>query len=613
MSPDATNNPSGLDAIKLEIIRGALLASQAECEALLERTAMSPVIREKQDYFIGFYDGYGALVTGTKLPLFGDVLRPILERFPRETVEPGDVFWYNDCYFSRGGVSHSPDQVFAKPLFVDGELVAFAQSWAHFRDIGGSHVGSISPEAESIFDEGIIIPPVRLYQRGELNQDLFDVFVRNSRFPEMTRGDTRALTAAVNLGEKRLAELFERFGAERMTTAFERLIDSTGQAVRRRLDEVFDPSRSYSFADRVDGDGQGNGPFTVRMTLSRDGEGFHLDASGSDGQAKGPVNFLMNHVVPNTAFGIYFMAEDPSLLMNEGAITAIGEVKTREGTIVQPKFPAPLGQRSVTLGRVTSTCHGLLALATGGRSVAASSIYSIFLLSGMHPETGKLFLKPGSIAVGQGARYFSDGIDAIYYIAQQNYPVEFIEGEYPVRVRTYTINTDSGGPGRWRGGCGVIREFEVLVDEALLSVRMDNVLNPPWGLNGGQAARGGRIVLNPGGPDERDLPLLKEKIPVKRGDVVRIESVGGGGWGHPYDREPERVRADVLAGLVTPDAALADYGVMLAAERPHDIDVEATESRRADRFETAMFHRGAYFDGDAWVDELSRGGVPVTV
>lgn len=592
------------DAITLEIVKGALRAAQAEGEALLERTAMSPVIREKQDYFIGFYDGAGRLVTGTKLPLFGAVLTPILERFPAETIRPGDLFWYNDCYVSRGGVSHTPDQVFAKPVFVDGRLVAFAQSWAHFRDIGGSIPGSISPEAQSIFEEGMIVPPVRLWREGVLNEDLFEVFVRNSRFPEMIRGDTRAMTAAVVLGEKRLLELFGRFGTDPLLAAFDRLIAATGDAVKRRLGEMFPDGATVRFADRLDGDGQGNGPFTVRMSLTRRGDDYELDATASDPQAVGPVNFLMSPVVPNTAFGLYFMADDPGLMMNEGAITAIGTVRTREGTIVQPRFPAPLGQRSVTLGRVTSTCHGLIAVATGGRSVAASSIYSIFLISG-RDAAGRLFLKPGSIAVGQGARPFADGIDAVYYIAQQNYPVEFMEGEYPVRLRAYGINPDSGGPGRWRGGCGVVREIELLADEAWLSTRMDNVDNPPWGLGGGRAARGGRFVLNPGGPGERELPRLKENIRLVRGDVLRVESVGGGGWGDPCDRPAETVRRDVLGGFVGLQSARDDYGVVLGEAPDHVVDVEGTArlrdatARRGD-----LFHRDGFHDAQGWYAAL---------
>jgi N-methylhydantoinase B len=221
------------DAVTVEIIKGALRSAQAECEALLERTAMSPVIREKQDYFIGFYGADGRLVTGTKLALFGDVMRPILDRFPAEDIRPGDIFWYNDCYISRGGVSHTSDQVFATPVFVGDRLVAFAQSWAHFRDIGGAWPGSNTPGTESIFQEGIMVPPVRLYREGVLNTDLFETFVRNSRFPQHARGDTRALTAAVRLGEKRLGELFARFGTETLLGAVEAMIDQSSRVFRR--------------------------------------------------------------------------------------------------------------------------------------------------------------------------------------------------------------------------------------------------------------------------------------------------------------------------------------------------------------------------------------------
>ena len=237
------------DAVTVEIIKGALRSAQAECEALLERTAMSPVIREKQDYFIGFYAADGSLVTGTKLPLFGDVMRPILDRFPAEDIKPGDIFWYNDCYISRGGVSHTSDQVFATPVFAEGKLVAFAQSWAHFRDIGGAWPGSNTPGTESVFQEGIMVPPVRLYREGVLNTDLFEVFVRNSRFPDHARGDTRALTAAVRLGEKRLGELFARFGIAVLLGAVAAMHDQSARMLRRRLAEKFPAGGTWRFAD----------------------------------------------------------------------------------------------------------------------------------------------------------------------------------------------------------------------------------------------------------------------------------------------------------------------------------------------------------------------------
>jgi N-methylhydantoinase B len=590
------------DAVTTEIIKGALRSAQAECEALLERTAMSPVIREKQDYFIGFYDAGGRLVTGTKLALFGDVLRPILQRFPPETIRPGDIFWYNDCYASRGGVSHTSDQVFATPVFVEGRLVAFAQSWAHFRDIGGAWPGSNTPGTESIFQEGVIVPPVRLYREGVLNEDLFETFVRNSRFPEHARGDTRALTAAVRLGEKRLQELFARFGTARLLGAVDAMIEQSTRVFRRRLAELFPPGNTWRFADRVDADGKGGGPFTVRVELTSREDGVTLDMTGSDPQAKGPINFLMNPTVPNTVFALYLMAEEDGVMMNEGLLTAIADVRTRTGTIIQPAWPAPLGQRSNTLARVISSCLGLVAQATGGNSPAASSIYTIYTLTGRQPSDGSLFYKSGGHGTGQGARPFADGLDVIYYVAQQNYPIEFLEGDMPVRIRTYAIRRDSAGPGRWRGGCGAVREMEVLVDGAVLNTRMDNVENPPWGVNGGESGRPGRFVLNPGTPGERELPRLAQGIPVKRGDVVRMETTGGGGWGHPHDREPWRVRRDVLGGFVSAEAARSDYGVALRDGPEREVDEDATAALRGARPEPeGMFHRhGVHRDAEAW-------------
>lgn len=597
----------GVDAVTIEIIKGALRSAQAECEALLERTAMSPVIREKQDYFIGFYDAGGRLVTGTKLPLFGDVMRPILDRFPAEEIRPGDIFWYNDCYASRGGVSHTSDQVFATPVFVDGTLVAFAQSWAHFRDIGGAWPGSNTPGTESIFQEGIIVPPVRLYREGVLNTDLFETFVRNSRFPLHARGDTRALTAAVRLGEKRLQELFARFGTVTLLGSVEAMIDQTKRVFLRRMKDLFPAGGRWRFADRVDSDGKGNGPFTVRMELTSHAKGFTLDTTQSDPQAKGPINFLMNPTVPNTVFGLYLLADDDSVMMNEGLLRAIEDVRTKEGTIIQPAWPAPLGQRSNSLARVISTGIGLIAQATGGESPAASSIYTIYTLTGRQPHDGSLFYKSGGHGTGQGARPFADGLDVIYYVAQQNYPIEFLESDMPVRIRTYAVRCDSGGPGRWRGGCGVVREMEVLVDGCTLNTRMDNVANPPWGVKGGQSGRPGRFIMNPGTPEERELPRLAQGIPTKKGDVVRLESTGGGGWGHPYDREPWRVRQDVLGGFVSADAARADYGVVLKDGKEREVDEAATAALRADRPSVeGMFHRhGAYRDADAWWEAMA--------
>ncbi|MBV9523337.1 MAG: hydantoinase B/oxoprolinase family protein, partial [Alphaproteobacteria bacterium] len=524
--------------------------------------------------------------------IFGDLVGPVFEFYPASTMRPGDLYWYNDCYASKGAVSHSPDQVFIAPVFAEGQLSGFAQSWAHFNDIGGMRPGSLSPDAADIFQEGIIIPPIRLAREGVLDEEVIRIFIRNSRFPAMVRGDIRAATAAVRLGERRMGELFRRFGRAAVRAAFAAAIGETQRAVRGWLRRTIAPG-TYDFTERIDRDGHGNGPFAIRMTLCVDDSGAALDASATDDQAAGPINFIMSPDVPRLAFGIYALAHDPSVLINQGALDAIGEVKIRPGSLLAPRFPAPLGQRGITLVRVGTACLGLINVATNGGAVASSNIYVIYYLRGRVTQVGEQFLLTVGIAVGYGARRDADGIDAVYLIANENYPAEFLDLSYPVRLLRYAINCDSGGPGRRRVGCGVIREIEVLAEEAMLSIRIDSVENPPWGVGGGQSGRGGRCLLNPGRADERALPPLGDGILARRGDVIRIETGGGGGWGHPFEREPERVLEDVRGGFVSAESARAEYGVALDED---GLDQAATAELRATRGAAKLFHRRTYHD-----------------
>src|SRR5262245_9775231 len=581
------------DPVTLEIVRGALIAIQSEMEAVIERTAMSPFIREKKDFYAALYDAQGRLIAGSNLPVFGDVVGPISEVYPLDSMRPGDIYWFNDCYASKGAVSHSPDQVFVAPVFADGRLAAFAQSWAHFNDIGGMRAGSLSPDCTEIYQEGIIVPPVRVAREGVICDELLRLFFRNSRFPEMVKGDTRASMAAIRLGERRLTELFQRFGAARTGDAFERLIAETEREVRGKLRALV-PEGSHAFTDTVDSDGQGHGPIKLRYRLDVTADRISLDTSASDDQVPGPVNFLMSEAVPAMVFGSYLLGEGSDSILNAGVETAIDEVIVRPGSVLQPTFPAPLGMRGVTMMRNMATCLGLLNVATGGRAMAAHSAYVIWYLRG-RDDNGELFLLSDGLGVGYGARPTADGNDAVYLVAQENFPSEFLDSVFPVRVRRYAINPDTGGPGRWRGGCGLIRELEVLAPEAMVSMRIDSVEHPPWGVAGGMGAGTGRCVVNPGRPDERVLRPLSDGNIVKRGDVVRVETGGGGGWGHPFDREPERVAADVRGGFVSRESAEADYGVVMAADGA-SIDLTATTHRRARRPAAKLFHRHGYHD-----------------
>jgi N-methylhydantoinase B len=579
------------DPVTVEIVRGALKAVQHEMEALIERTAMSPFIREKKDFHAALFNRAGKLIAGRSLPTSSNLILPILEHFPARTMKPGDIYWYNDCYESNGAVSHTPDQVFVSPVFADNSLLCFTHSWAHFNDIGGIRPGSLSADCTEIFQEGIIVPPVRVARDGVMNEDLLRMFYRNCRFPAMVRGDTRASLAAIRLGERRMQELIARFGAAKLDAAFDALLERTARMAKERLNKLV-PDGEYRFTETIDDDGHDSGPIRIRYRLHKTPARTTLDFTESDDQVRGPLNFLMNESTPKLALTGYFLGRNMEGMMNDGALELIDEVKLRPGSIVQPAFPAALGLRGVTMMRNVSGLLGLMNVATGGKVMAAHSAYVIWYIRGKTDE-GETYLMSDGVGVGYGARPHADGNDAIYLVAQENYPVEFMDSVFPVRVRSYEVNTDTGGPGRWRGGCGMVREVEVLAEEGMVSLRIDSTKYPPWGVAGGQCARPGRCVINPSRPDERVLGPLSDGNIVRRGDVVRVETGGGGGWGHPFDREPERVLEDVLSRFVSRDSAERDYGVVLTADG-RAVDEAATRARRADRPAAELFHQNGY-------------------
>jgi N-methylhydantoinase B len=586
------------DAVTVEIIRGAIRAAQTEMEALLERTAISAFIREKKDFYTGLFDADGIMAVGSNIPIFGDMTGPVIREFPLETMRGGDLYWYNDCYGSRGAVSHSNDQVLLAPVFHQERRCAFVMCWAHFADIGGIRAGSISPDATDIFQEGIIVPPTMLIEAGVTNEAALAIFHRNSRFPAQSAGDMRALMAANTLGVKRVQEILARFGPDVVADALQQLLGRTRDRVRAKLAETF-AYGTHRFTDAIDSDGHGHGPFKIRFALTRekaeDGDRFIFDATETDDQSVGPVNFLMNPGVPGMALGLYYLGGDPSQVCNAGGPQALDEVRLREGSLLWPRFPAALGMRGLTMMRVLAGLNGLINVAGGG-APAAHSAYVIIMMRGTSRDASgamQPFLLSDGIGVGYGARPFADGIDAVYFVAQENYPVEFLEVGYPVHLRCYGIVQDSGGAGRYRGGCGIVREYEILAEEAVLAVRIDSVNNPPWGIAGGMSGGSGSVLLNPGTPEERRVAPLSDGTRLKRGDTLRIETGGGGGHGHPFDRPADVVLEDVRGGFVSIDAARRLYGVVIRGEA---VDAPATAARRSDRLETRAFHRNEYVD-----------------
>jgi N-methylhydantoinase B len=585
----------GEKRVVIDLVRAKYASAREELESLIERTAMSPVIREKKDYFVAFFTESGQFISGTTYPLGAGALEAVTARFPLAEMEEGDVYVYNSPYGSAGGVSHAPDLVVIRPAFVGSKLVGLVQVFGHLWDIGGIAAGSVVPSAREIYHEGLLVPPVRLGTNGELSDDIIRILLENTRFPEMLEGDLRALVAACELGERRLIEIALQFGFEEMSNANLAII-AQGKAIAQKGFAAI-PEGRYEFIERIDS-GTGE-PVYVDLALIRTKNSVVVDARGTSDQVPQPINFLMHPSVLGMMYGMYFMAHEPSAALNAGMLDAIDEVLLRDGSLLAPNHPAPLGMRGITWIHTNSAVFGTLALATNGQAPAATPSYVIYYLRGFDKGTSRpIFLMDG-LAVGYGARPWSDGLNAIYYTAQENFPVEFLESLWPVRILEYSVHRDSGGPGRYRGGLGIVRRIEVLIDGLEFSSRVNNVKYPAWGSAGGLEGRPGRVVLNPGSERQRVLEPIAENVLLSAGDIVEVCTSGGGGWGDPRLREADEVLRDFEDGFVSRESARDDYGVVID---PHSvaIDQPATNELRAGMpVPTGAFHQnGKTSEGD---------------
>jgi N-methylhydantoinase B len=585
-----------VDPITLEIIRGSLASAIRDMELLMERCAMSPFIKEKKDFFVGIFDTGGRIVACHISGSGPGMLTAILRAYPLAEMRPGDVYWFNDPYLSDGAVQHHQDMVFVVPVFHDGRIIAFAATFGHYQDIGGLRAGSISPHATEIYHEGVLVPPIRIVREGQLNEEAYRIFLRNSRLPHMVEGDTRAMMASCRLAETRLVELSTRYGVATVLAAFDQCIAQTAARARELFLELV-PRGAWTFHDFLDSDGGAESrPYRIELTLARQGDTVTLDGSRSDDQARGPINFMTNPGLLRIAFGRYLQSLDPDLDVNEGLLRNLDEWVAREGSLLKPRFPAPLGMRANTRFRVMSCIFGALAQANGGRVPAGSPVYVLYYFRAWDAARQEPILCIEGLGVGLGARPFADGVDVIYYIAQENYPVEYVERDFPLRVERYAVRPDSGGPGAHRGGTGVVRDVRVLCDRAELATRMENSLVAPYGVAGGRAGRTGRIWLNPGTPTARELPALGDGFILERSDLLRFETCGGGGWGDPLTRDPDGVRDDVARGFVSATGAREDYGVVLDPATL-EIDKTATDEERARRAAPpALIDRGPGFE-----------------
>ena len=609
------------DPIIIQIVEGTLASVEAEVEAAIERTSRSPMIREARDFRAGIHDRRCRKLTGRS---YSALVQPIVRDFPIETMRPGDVFFHNDVYGSEGGIGHLPDLCVTVPVFDAGDVVAFVQAFGHHDDIGGAVPGSMPSHAISAYQEGIIVPPVRLYQAGRANEDVIRIMTRNSRLPDSLRGDLDSEVAACRMGAERLADLFRRYGRAQVEACFDAILDRTTETFRRELLSRI-PEGTYVWEDYAEHDGVDPPRLhTQRITLTRTPDRLVIDFTGTSPQAKGPINHAGNY-----ADGVFLkkwlapilrnLADTPERMaeldVNEGVVPLIELRFPPPGTLLTPVFPAPTNARTFVILRLLGILAGAIAKAVDGRIPADQETIRYTGFHGLDDE-GEFYLMREVLGGGSGGRWYADGSDTVHVVPDsKNLPAEFTETRFPLRVERLALATDSGGAGYRRGGLGYLKEFRVLRDSSFLCVA-DRAILSCWGLRGGKASAPFRVTIDPGGPNERVLPGLVDDEPIPAGTLVRVETTGGGGWGDPLEREPELVALDVLQGKVSARSASEDYGVVLATNAAGEPRVEAAatttlrERLRSSRGPQPLFDRGPGYRTLAGVDHAPVDVVP---
>ena len=573
--PRIAEIPTGVtvDPVTLDIIEGALKSARYEMDAVLFRSAMSPVIREQHDEFPMLTDPRGRMVVGQ----FGAYINEMMEDWDRG-VYPGDVILTSDPFKCSASISHTNDWLVLVPIFYEDELVGWSSQFGHQMDAGGPLPGSLPTGAKTIFEEGIIIPPLKIVERGVVQEDILRLIFNNVRLPEMNRADLFAIIAGCRAGERRVIELCERFGKETYLAALQALLDRTYNAMKFLI-SVAIPEEPQTFVDYVDDDGLGNGPFKLQLTIWREGEHAFFDWSGTDPQALGPINFYLSEGMFKMFIGIYLiMVNDPQILFNDGFYPLL-HVVMPEGSLLRPRYPAALGCRTHALARQFDVLGGALCKNAPELNTAAGYGTSPYMLYSGWDGSGEFFYSMEILYGGIPGRPIGDGMDGhSWWPLFENIPTEYLEAYYPLRIDGYTTVTDSGGPGLHRGGNGVEKRY-VYLEPGEVSIHDDRWLTRPWGVLGGLPGyRSEKILKRADGTEER-LPSKCDNVAVEPGDMLVYRTAGGGGWKDRLDRPVETVVRDVSFGLVSRENALAGYGVVL--DEDGTADEAATEAERA--------------------------------
>ncbi len=575
-----------IDPITLEVIRETLVSTVREMRVTLVRTAYSSILYEGEDFSCVLMDGEAQIVAmskGADHPLhivpIGWSMKAVREKFG-DDIHPGDLFLHNDPY---SGGTHLNDVALIHPLFADGRLFVFPVVRAHWGDVGGMSPGSLSGGATEIFQEGVRIPPIRIVERGRPNEAALDLIFANMRGPRERRGDYHAMIGTCRKAADRVEGLAARYGVATVREAVAELMGRAESRMRRAIAAL--PDGEYRYEAHVESGRERLEPLTVRARVAIAGDGITVDLTGSSPQTAGPTN-VGPAMAPTGAFTIIKSYLDPGSDVNSGAFRPL-TVIAPPGTIVNADPPAPCGGMVEVKYCVETAVQGALAQALGGRVAGdlkggGNHCY----VGGPDPRRpGETFIFYEYPAGGTGGFDGGDGSNTVRAWTESDMttlqPIEAVEQLYPVRVEATMLREDSGGPGRWRGGLGLSRAVRVLVPHTRLSVLAERAVLPPFGVCGGGAGATNRFWIRRDGRAVHPSPLPGKvsAFPVETGDVVMMESSGGGGFGDPLERDPAAVAADLAEGYVTVGAAEAIYGVVLSGGA---VDAAATGARRVE-------------------------------
>ncbi len=565
-----------IDPIALELMNNSLASITDEMMITTHRTSYSGSIKYLMDFSAALFNARGELIAqGVGMPhhlgAMPGAFQAVKRRFG-DNVDPGDVIILNDPY---DGGTHLPDIYAFKPIFHDGVCIAYAVLMAHHIDVGGRTPGSMASNSTSIHEEGLRLPPLKLYQRGEANEAVFDIISKNVRTPDMLFGDLRAQAAACVIAERGVLAMVERHGIKTVERYWDALLDYTDRMMLALIREM--TPGTYTFEDFVDDDGMGGEPMRILVRLDVSADGLAVDFAGSSPQAKGAINSTLAYTV-SCVQSVLRCLLPPQTPNNAGAYRHI-KVTAPPGSFVNPNYPAAVAARGVTANRIDDAIFGALSKVLPHRIPAASDGGNTSIRMAGLDESGRQFILMEVVCGARGGRPNKDGIEGTNNPNQNlsNTPVEALEADFPVRVNQYGFVADTGGAGQYRGGLGLVREWQYLTD-AVLQVRADRCKFLPWGVQGGQPGTPSENQLNVGTDAVQRLPS-KFVRDVKKGDRFHHVTPGAAGYGDPLKRDVDDVLRDVLNEKLTPGYARQSYGVVLDASGER-LDVEATRLER---------------------------------